>query len=225
MSSLKILLTILVTMIAILLVAQVSLLNEFTSTSLFAELNALANVILAFSTIAYVLLTGYLILVDKKTFEEANRPYVVFSLETPEGSIIDLVVKNVGNRPAEDISIITNPKLESQQEVFHPYHDKQLSYAFLPPNCEHRMAFDHVLRASGRDVPIQYDVTVKYRFRGNTYNENYHIDLTPFINKTQIISEGSDKKIAKQLENISGSLAQLFFWLQKDSDSQENKQR
>jgi heme/copper-type cytochrome/quinol oxidase subunit 2 len=212
----KILLTIFVTVFVVLLIAHVSLLNEFTSGSLFKELNTLANVILAFSTVIYVLLTGYMIFVGKKTFEEANRPYVVFSLETPQGSVIDLVIKNVGNRPAEDVSISTNPKLESQFEPFHSYHDKQLSFAFLPPNYEHRIAFDSVKRMPGKNVPIRYDVNVKYRFHGNTYSENFCIDLTPFVNKTHITSEGSDKKIIKQLSDISGSLNQLVHCLQKN---------
>jgi hypothetical protein len=121
-----------------------------------------------------------------------TRPYVVVYADTNKAArfLIDLVVENIGQTPARDISIRFDPKLESSMER-QPGEDRVNDWVALSegiPYLAPGQRMTHLLDSSisryaeGSTLPRQYRVTVTYsevgpRPAGQPHSEEYVIDL------------------------------------------------
>ena len=109
--------------------------------TLVSKLNSLSTILLGIFTLTYVLLTYLILQSNNKMVAEQNRPFVIFNLPT-EGTNLLLSIKNIGKRPALNVSINTNPELTNFITLQGFTFDKSvfplLSQKFLPPGIDIR---------------------------------------------------------------------------------------
>jgi hypothetical protein len=130
----------------------------------------------------------------KQLRSDQTRPYVVVyaDLSKVARSLIDLVVENVGQTPARDVSIEFSPKLKSSLGGGeHPDQDRVNGWAALSdgiPYLAPGQRMTHLLDSAisrygeGSKLPRRYEVTVSYseiasRPRSGKHTEKYVIDI------------------------------------------------
>lgn len=117
--------------------------------------------------------------------KEASRPYVIVTTE-PSGAsqqLFDLVVTNIGRRPAMDVTIKLDPLPRRVRET--PGHElakaKMLNepIAMIAPAQELRAFYDsHIDRNGVNNVPSIHQVSLKYRdSSGDEYSESSVVDI------------------------------------------------
>lgn len=121
----------------------------------------------------------------RKARVEASRPYVVVTIE-PSGvgpQLIDLMVKNIGQRPALNVSIRLDPAPTRARET--AGHEigkiKMLNepVALIAPGQEMRAFYDdHTERVGREDLPSSHRVLLAYRdSTGHKFSESGVLDL------------------------------------------------
>ena len=121
----------------------------------------------------------------RRSQQEASRPYVLVSAEPSQASrkLFDLVVRNIGVRPAFEVSIAMDPAPLRANET--PGHEiaaaKMLNepIRMVAPRQELRAFFDsHVDRNGRGDLPSTHEVTLRYSdSAGRAYEERSTLDL------------------------------------------------
>lgn len=116
---------------------------------------------------------------------EADRPYVVVVLESGETSrhFVDLVVRNIGRRPAFDVRISLDPPPVRANEV--PGHELanmrllKEPIAQIAPGQELRAFYDSQIERFGRsDLPSLHTASLAYRDSAHrSYNESATVDV------------------------------------------------
>ena len=148
----------------------------------------------------------------KKTRVEANSAEVIMYFKV-ENNRMYLIVENIGNTVAKDISIEVEPELkDSHNKNYEPL--KKIS--FLPPNYQIKAFFD-----MGFDYLKKEDNPVKYKFIitfTNIYNDKirreYISDLS-YIKSVSYLTSESDSvemslnKIKEELQNTNNYLKKL----------------
>jgi hypothetical protein len=149
--------------------------------------------------------------------QEATRPYVTVGLEESPTSpmILDLVIRNIGRRPAVDLSVTITPPPERAREADNAQLRKTRMLneptAWLSPGQEMATLFDSLKERHGRtDLPDRYDVEISYHdTSGTSYSETAVLDLklnagalTAHVRGLHDLA-GSVAKIAKALSNAS----------------------
>jgi hypothetical protein len=140
---------------------------------------------------------------------EARRPYVIVTVEPSETSrhLFDLVVRNIGQRPAVNVSIGLDPPPVSAVETagLELANAKMLTepVAMIAPGQEMRAFYDsHADRAGRDDLPTSHRVLLNYQdSSGHEYTEKSVID----INATQ----GTMYTEVKTVHDIGESLAKI----------------
>jgi hypothetical protein len=121
-----------------------------------------------------------------------TRPYVVVYVDTSRvaRSLVDLVVENIGQTPARDVSVAFDPRLESSMRNA-PGDDRVNDWValsegipYLAPGQRMTHLLDSLISRYAADskFPRRYRVTVEYSevaSRGTTerHSENYDIDI------------------------------------------------
>lgn len=121
----------------------------------------------------------------RKAQAEANRPYVIVTVESSATGppLLDLVVKNVGQRPAVDVSISFDPLplRASEPPGYELAKVKMLNepIAMIAPGQELRTHYDSQGERQGRDdLPTSHRVALRYRnTSGHKYDETSVLDL------------------------------------------------
>lgn len=153
----------------------------------------------------------------RKAELEARRPYVIVTVEASETSrhLFDLVVRNIGQRPAMTVSIRLDPPPVSAVETagFELSKAKMLTepVAMIAPGQVMRAFYDSHIDRDGRDdLPTSHKVSLSYQdSTGHTYEEMSLIDIdamkgTMFTDvKTVHDIAGSLKEIQKTLADAS----------------------
>lgn len=116
---------------------------------------------------------------------EASRPYVIVTIEPSRASqqLFDLVVKNIGVRPAMDVTVAIDPPPVRARET--PGHEiakaKMLNepIAMIAPGQEMRAFYDsHIERKDKEGLPTSHRVSLMYRDSSRTeYAESSVLDL------------------------------------------------
>lgn len=136
-------------------------------------------------TAAYTLLTAGLLLVaiaaalyardqvraSHAIQREATRPYVIVTVESsPIGwRVLDLVVRNIGHRPAYNVSLTLDPEpvrtKETPEAPLSEVHMLTEPIPMLAPGQELRTYYDQMeerLNSGRTDLPMSHDYTVEY---------------------------------------------------------------
>lgn len=116
---------------------------------------------------------------------EGRRPYVFVTVEPSEASrhLFDLVVRNIGQRPAEIVSIrLDPPPVRAQDTDRHElYKAKMLTepVAMIAPGQVMRAFYDsHIARNGRDDLPTSHEVLLSYRdSSGHEYKATSVIDI------------------------------------------------
>ena len=121
----------------------------------------------------------------RQTEVEASRPYVIATAEPSVVSnhLFDLVVRNIGRRPAMDVTVRLDPppKRASETVGLEIAKIKMLTepVAMIAPDQEMRVFYDsHIDRKGTEGLPSSHTVSLTYRdTSGHTYNEHSVMDL------------------------------------------------
>ncbi len=183
------------------------------------EVITYSNVLLTVLTGIYVYLTYKISKTNSDLLKEQTRPFVVVKFPL-EDNALDIVIENIGLRPAYNVSIkILN--LEELKSVIHPHKlnagdfNKQsdlFQHTFLPPNQIIRDFINFselILKKENLELPflkleISYLDTYKKK-----YKEEYTISLQSYLYKSKI-KQFTDtyfiEEISKQLKEINKTL-------------------
>jgi len=116
---------------------------------------------------------------------EASRPYVIVTLEPSAASqvVLNLVVRNIGRRPATDVTVrLGPPPVRAKEAEQHPLAETRMlneAIAVIAPGQEFTTFFDSLLERRGRtDLPERHDVEIQYSdTSGTSYTERSVLDL------------------------------------------------
>lgn len=145
---------------------------------------------------------------------EASRPYVIVTVE-PSGSsqqLFDLVVKNIGLRPAMNVSVMLDPAPKRARESAgrEIAKAKMLNepIALIAPGQEMRAFYDNQLERTGRDdLPTSHLVSLSYRDSSeHVYSETSVLDLEA-MKGTMFASVRTLHDIGKTLDKIQKTLS------------------
>ena len=146
---------------------------------------------------------------SRKAALEASRPYVIVTVEPSRASrhLFDLVVRNIGQRPALTVSIGLDPPpiRASETEGHEMAKVKMLTdpVAMIAPGQEMRAFYDSHIDRNGRDdVPRSHQVSLRYQdSSGYQYSESSVVDLEAM--------KGAMYTEVKTLHDVGKSLAEI----------------
>lgn len=180
---------------------------------------AVATGLLAFLTYRYVKLTNSILTINKEAIFEQTRPYIVVQIES-ENHWIDLIIKNIGNRPAKDVSIEFDPPLsvlsagvkEDQKMDYQP----MLKQKFFAPNHRlHTAIFPTSTVVDDPNCAKIFQVRIRYSdTSGCSFDDSYTLDLSSYIyprkeammTNTYYLKDFSSKVI-EQMKKMNDSLS------------------
>jgi len=145
----------------------------------------------------------------RKAQVEASRPYVVVTIE-PSGAsqhLFDLVVKNIGQRPALRVCVTFDPPPRRARETadLEIAKAKMLNepVAMIAPAQEMRAFYDsHVERNGREDLPASHHVSLTYRDSSQReYSETSVLDIEA-MKGTMFASVQTLHDIGKTLEKM-----------------------
>lgn len=122
---------------------------------------------------------------SRNQFLEEHRPYVIVTVE-PSGAspqLFDLVVKNIGKRPAMDVSITLDPPPQRADERGgSPIAETKMlnePIFMLAPDQELRVFYDnHAERNETENLPTSHTASYSYRdSEGREFSEQSVLDL------------------------------------------------
>ena len=174
------------------------------------------NSILSFIgiVISYVLLKSTI-----KAINEQNRPFISLSIEPiKKPSNLFVVIRNTGNRTAENVEITSEPKLESfcsEKKQFPLIIDinGKINISGIAPNQEIISFFDHALYRYAKDISSNDKILLQleYSYKNKKYKEKTVIDFSyiksvaPIVNSPEDIDKNI-KKIADSIISIDKSI-------------------
>lgn len=149
----------------------------------------------------------------RKAELEGRRPYVIVTVEPAKTSrhLLDLVVRNIGQRPAENVSISIDPPPVRVHETdgYELSNAKMLRepMAIIAPGQEMRAFYDSHIDRNGRDdLPTFHTVSLTYQdFSGHKYTGNSVIDIDA-MRGTMFTDVKTVHDIAKSLAEIQETL-------------------
>lgn len=149
---------------------------------------------------------------QRKAHTEATRPYVTVTVEPSLASkqLFDLIVRNIGKRPAENVTINIDPPPQRAREIdneeLHMRNMKLLNQpmAMLAPGQEVRAFYDnHLVRKNHPELPTAHKVTVAYTDTDSEpYGGDFVLDLEALkgMSWTEV---GSIHTISQSIDSIS----------------------
>lgn len=150
-----------------------------------------------------------------RSINEQNRPCVNLSFEEHSaGSYFYIIVRNMGNRAATNVSISISPPLQTKLFCDHEGVE-ELRFSFIAPNQEIKNNFDHRIQRfqpDGVNNDIHY-IDIKYYYKKKKYDEKYVMDLsylrTWFGGDVETKADKHLNDISSSLNKIERSLKQI----------------
>jgi hypothetical protein len=150
----------------------------------------------------------------RKARREATRPYVIVTVE-PSGAnnqLFDLVVRNIGKRPALDVEVNLKPPPKRARET--PGHEvakaKMLNepIAMIAPGQVLRAYYDsHIERNGVKGLPEEHAVSLNYRDSSKRkYKESAALDIEA-MKGTMQANVQTVHDISKTLKSIQQTLS------------------
>jgi hypothetical protein len=141
--------------------------------------------------------------------QESSRPYVVVTVEPGLASpqLFDLLIRNIGKRPAVEVSITLDPApiRASEPGGFELAKIRMLNepIAMIAPGQEFRTFYDsHIQRKNREDLPSVHHVALRYKdTSGHQYRETAVLDLDAM--------KGALFTSVKTIHDIGKSLAEI----------------
>lgn len=147
---------------------------------------------------------------------EAVRPYVLVTVETSKAALnlFDLVIRNIGKRPATDVEISLNPLPVRAREMDDPEvqmkNMKLLNepMSLLAPGQEIRAFYDnHIERRDRDDLPAVHHAKVSYKdMSGTQYTTDFTLDILALKGMSQT-NVGTVHEVYKTLDKIAKTLS------------------
>lgn len=140
---------------------------------------------------------------------DAAQPYiwVDFRLDSTQGELINLVLRNEGPTVASDVRISFTPPLQTAGVAGRLDSVQQLlrdGFQSMPPGREMIWSFaiGHVLFAEGSDAPMRYSVTIKANGpQGEVPPLSYVLDIEEFRN-VSAPRHGTLNEVAKAIRSL-----------------------
>lgn len=190
-----------------------------------AWITAIATLTLAILTVRYVLLTGKILKSNEKTNKELLRPYIVVDMITEDLSLF-LIIRNIGKRPANKLSIDIKPELDDILYEDINRNKKMVDYkpilnqSFFSPGYEIKFALNYnptILELKNPEKNYEYSIHVEYLDDDEIkYEEKYNINLDSLLYEYKIANftsiyylqkfEMHLKEMTKQIECIGKQL-------------------
>jgi hypothetical protein len=150
----------------------------------------------------------------RKAELEGRRPYVIVTVEPSEVSrhLFDLVIRNIGQRPAEVVSIsLDPPPVRAHETDGYELSDAKMlkePVAMIAPGQEMRAFYDsHVDRNGRDDLPTTHRVRLSYQdSSGHRYTGTSIIDINA-MRGTMFTGVKTVHDIAKSLAEIQEALS------------------
>jgi len=144
---------------------------------------------------------------------EATRPYVIVTVEPSEASrhLFDLVLRNIGQRPAMNVRVKLDPPPVRAEEIdgHELANAKMLNepVAMVAPGQEMRAFYDsHIDRYAHDDLPTTHRVSLDYKdTSGHSYSETSVVDIDA-MRGTTFTDVKTVHDIGKSLEAIQQTL-------------------
>jgi hypothetical protein len=145
---------------------------------------------------------------------EARRPYVIVTIEPSLAASyqFDLVVKNIGQRPAFNVSVILDPKpVRAKDRGFSEIAKAKMlnePIAMIAPGQEMRAYYDSYLDRKGRaDLPKTHQVALTYVDSSSKrpYSETAALDIDA-MSGTSTIRIRTISDISKAIDKIQSTL-------------------
>lgn len=116
---------------------------------------------------------------------EASRPYIIVAIEPSRASqhLFDLVVRNIGKRPAFNVSVnLEPPPVRANETVGHEIANIKIlttPIAMIAPGQQLRAFYDsHIERSERDDLPISHQAQLRYFDSAHrSYEEDSVIDI------------------------------------------------
>ena len=145
----------------------------------------------------------------RKAELESRRPYVIVTIEPSEVSrqLFDLVVRNIGQRPAETVSIsLDPPPIRAHETDGHELSNARMlkePVAMIAPGQEMRAFYDsHIERYGRDDLPTTHRVRLCYQdSSGHNYTGTSVADIKAM--------RGTEFTEVKTVHDIAKSLAEI----------------
>lgn len=145
----------------------------------------------------------------RRAARETTRPYVIVTIEPTATSrhLFDLCVRNIGQRPALDVSVKLDPPPVRASEVagLEIAKVKMLTepIKMLAPGQELRAFYDsHIERADAEGVPSDHKVSLTYRDSSDyLYTEGSVLDLEA-MRGAMFTEEKTIHHVAKRMEEV-----------------------
>ncbi len=160
--------------------------------------------------VAIGLFAGWQVLEARKLRGEQARPFVIVDFEP--GFLVYLTVENLGRTMARDVSIHFDKPLTS---TLRGPRELDVSPLFrepipaLPPGKKIRVLFDQFTERTNAELPMAYDVEVRYR--GPTgkkwLNDSYRLDLGMYLG-----SALPQKGIPELVAGVGNILEEIKKW-------------
>ncbi|HKL43368.1 MAG TPA: hypothetical protein VJ962_12375 [Clostridia bacterium] len=167
--------------------------------------------VVAASTVVYSILTSKLVSETIKMRKVETEPELSVIIQPREEfiSFIDLIIKNIGNGPAYDISF------DISKEFITPA-DKKLSKLpimkdinYMAPSQKIQFFLANMVDKK-EENPSQFKITAYYKNKnGNTYKSEFEIDFNKFKGMSQL-GKPDLYKIANNIENLRKDFHKLY---------------
>jgi hypothetical protein len=149
----------------------------------------------------------------RSAHREETRPYVIVTVDPSPASpqLFDLVVRNIGKRPAKDVTIKLDPPPIRANEVegLEMQNIKMLneSVKMIAPDQELRAHYDNAIeRRSKDDLPTMHTVSLVYLDNsGEKYEETSVLDLDA-LKGTMFTTVYTVHNIGKSMKSIEETL-------------------
>lgn len=143
--------------------------------------------------------------------EQQSRPFVVIDFDIERGVETYLEVANLGNSLARNVTFEIIPPLKSSIDVqVEKFKMLNEGIATLAPGKRYRTFFDTGFQRIGSDLPLTYEVIVRYRDQDarRSFEESINLDLAQFL-YLETPSRRDVHDVSEHLKDIVATLKKL----------------
>ena len=174
---------------------------------------AILTFILAIITGIYAYLTWRMVKETKRMREIQSEPNISIFYRSKEEyiSLIDIVIKNIGQGPAHNLKFEVNPDFKySDEKNISELNLFKRGLKNLPPNQELVFFLNSLVAMLDKKLCLSFDMIVKYEdASGKKFKSIYNIDLSEVMGLRHV-GEPPLKKIADQAEKLVNEIRKLY---------------
>lgn len=169
--------------------------------------------ILAIITGVYAFLTWRMVKETKRMREIQSEPNISIYFKSKDEyiSLIDLVIKNIGQGPAFKISLRVDPdfKYRDQKNISELNLFKK-GIHHLAPGQQIEFFLNSLVGMIDKKLCMNFDITVNYQnATGKEFQRTYNIDLSEIIGLRRV-GDPPLKKISDQLEKMKEAMEKMY---------------